>query len=220
MKGMASSRELRVVTDARAVAVLLDPEFVSTLKPFMAGPCTIRHAAEMLDMRLERLYYRAQRMLELGLLEIVREEPRRGRPMKVYQSSAEAFFIPFHSTPFERVEDLIIRNEESWSRRLVKSVAKALTADVDLDRWGLNIAFRDGYLMFGYIMHPPQESTGPQANADDADGVSSEWTTDYYLSASDVEQMVTEVYEVLNRYRERRTGPRRVLRFAVAPWEV
>lgn len=204
-----------VVTDLKAAAFLLDGDLLVLLKPFIKGACTVGDAAEQLGMKPTDLYYRVKRMLELGLLRVSHEESRRGRPLKYYRSSADEFFIPFCITSLEGVEDFIVKHDEPWSRRLVRSLAHAYTHEASLEHWGLHISYReDGFLMFDLASHPPQQ------NGAAVRGAFSNWDSSFYLGEEDRRRMADEVHEVLERYRSKRSGPRCVLRFAVAPWEV
>ncbi|MDQ3397866.1 MAG: helix-turn-helix domain-containing protein [Deinococcota bacterium] len=159
MKEVSSSRELLVVNNPQAAATLLDPDLSMLLKPFMQGACTVGEAAGNLNVKPADLFYRVQRMVALGLLEVVREEPRRGRPLKYYRSSASAFFIPFWATSATSVEDFVVNHDEGWSRRLARSLAHAYTHEASLEHWGLHISYReDGFLMFDLASHPPQQN--------------------------------------------------------------
>jgi hypothetical protein len=212
MKEVSSSRELLVVNNPQAAATLLDPDLSMLLKPFMQGACTVGEAAGNLNVKPADLFYRVQRMVAVGLLEIVREEPRRGRPLKYYRGSARAFFIPFRATSAASVEDLVVKHDEGWSRRLVRSLAHAYTQEFSLAHWGLRIDYRDGLFIFSFLSHPQGVTAVTSAF--------STWDSNFYLGEEDRRRMANEVHEVLERYRDKRSGPRCVLRFAVVPWEV
>lgn len=213
---MSTSREWLVVNDPRAAAVLLDPDQMTLLKPFMHSPNTVRDAAKQLGVESAKLYYPVRRMLDLGILEVAFESPRRGRPLKHYRTSAEAFFVPFRVTPFGSVEEFITKSEEAWSRQLVRSVAKEFTQWAGFEHWGLRISYENGFIMHSKILDPTISSLSPP----EPGGVVASWDTNFYLGESDVQQLAEEVNAVLEQYRSKRTGPRRVLRFAIAPWDV
>jgi hypothetical protein len=212
---MSTRKAWLVVTDPKAAAVLLDPDSSMLLKPFMRGPKTVHEAATELSKEPTELYYPVRRMHELGILEIAFESPRRGRPLKHYQTSAEGFFVPFQATPFGSVEEFIVRSEEAWSRQLMRSLAKELTTGAGFEHWGLRITYENGFIMHNQSLSPTLGFLPPQ----EPGSVVTTWDTNFYLSDADVLQLAEEVSAVVERYREKRTGSRRVLRFAIAPWE-
>ncbi|HEX8572450.1 MAG TPA: hypothetical protein VF759_06840 [Allosphingosinicella sp.] len=55
---------------------------------------SLRQLAASTGLRLNLLHYHVARLRGLGLVEIVREEARPGRPVKIYAAAARAFFVP------------------------------------------------------------------------------------------------------------------------------
>ena len=203
-----------IVSHPKATAFLTDPERTLFLKPFLFGERTIKEAAEALRLEPPALYYPVKRMCDFGLLEVVRETPRRGRALKVYQASAERFFVPFESTGDVTLEDFIATFDAQWSAGLIKGLVGAhRRAAAHAESWGLVISPHPSGLMALDIV--------PALDADPSSlsGAISMWDTDYYLSDEDVNALNGEMDALLARYREKRSGPRRVLRVALAPWE-
>ena len=154
-------------------------------------------------------------MHELGILEIASETPRRGRPLKHYRMSADGFFIPFRITPFGSLEEFIAKTEEAWSQRLLRSLAQELTEAAGFEHWGLRMTYENGFIMHNHSPDPTLESLPAQQPG----SVVSSWDSNFFLSDSDVQQLADEVFAVVERYRTKHTGRRRVLRFAIAPWD-
>ena len=50
-------------------------------------------------MSLSLPHYHVGRLQDLGLLEVVRHKTRSGRPIKIFRSTARAFFVPAHLVP-------------------------------------------------------------------------------------------------------------------------
>jgi predicted ArsR family transcriptional regulator len=67
---------------------------VRVLLPFVARESTLSAAANQLGMSMASAHYHVRRLLSFGLLQITRTEQRRGRPVKHYRSTHDAFFIP------------------------------------------------------------------------------------------------------------------------------
>lgn len=87
-----------VVRDARAARFIADPHASRFLEPFMGGERTASAVAGELGVRVSSMLYRIRQLLELGLLQVVRVEPRRGRAVRYYQAVADSFFVPFELT--------------------------------------------------------------------------------------------------------------------------
>ena len=202
-----------VVRNPQAVAFLTDPDCTRLLKPFLFGERTIKEAAEALHLEPSALYYPVTRMCDLGLLEVAREIPRRGRALKVYRASAERFFVPFENTGDVTLEGFISTLDAQWNAGLVKGLADAhRRAAGRAEGWGLSIyPHPSGLMALGIV-------PGPDAEPRPLPGVVSLWDTGYYLSDQDVSALEGELNALLARYREKRSGPRRVLRVALAPW--
>ena len=202
-----------IIQDPKAVAFLTDPDCTRFLKPFLFGERTIKEAAEALHVEPSALYYPVKRMCNLGLLEVAREVPRRGRALKVYRASAEKFFVPFESTGDVTFEAFIATLNAQWEAGLLKGVADAhRRAAGRAEGWGLSIYTHSSGLMVLNI------TPVPDANPHPLPGVIFIWDTGYYLSDEDVGALDAELASLLARYREKRSGPRRVLRVALAPW--
>jgi hypothetical protein len=92
------------IQDPEQARLLSDPESFRYFRPFFARDCTVARAAKELGSKVDTVLYRVKLFVEAGLLKIVETETRRGRPIKIYRSSADAYFIPFAVTPFEDIE--------------------------------------------------------------------------------------------------------------------
>ncbi|MGL5819484.1 MAG: hypothetical protein ACRCYR_18120 [Phycicoccus sp.] len=71
------------------------------LAPFMRQELTVSEAAERLEVSASYLLPRVRRLHRLGLLRILREEPRKGRAVKVYRA-ATAYHVPLTLISIER----------------------------------------------------------------------------------------------------------------------
>lgn len=94
----------RVRTEEQA-RLLSDPATVRFLEPFLGRERSASQAAEELGVAIDTLLYRVRKFLAAGLLRIVREEPRAGRPIKIYSTVAEGFYVPFELTGFADHEE-------------------------------------------------------------------------------------------------------------------
>jgi len=76
------------------VAVFLDAKRRRILLAFFGRERSLTEAASTLSMSLNLLSYHVGRLTALGLLAIVREQKRTGRPIRFYRAAADAFLIP------------------------------------------------------------------------------------------------------------------------------
>ncbi|WP_157464005.1 hypothetical protein [Deinococcus pimensis] len=115
-----------VITDERAGAWLLDLDAQRFLAPFVRRECTVARAARELGVNANSLLYRVERLMALGLLRVVREEPRRGKPVKVYRASADEFFVPFDATGADALESLVLTLSAPLTRALARASVRTL----------------------------------------------------------------------------------------------
>jgi hypothetical protein len=115
-----------VVSDPGQAQFLTDPSKKAFFVPFLAQERRVSEAADELGCALPTMLYRVRRMLEYGLLDVVREEPRAGRPVKVYRSRHDAYFVPFTATPYDTLEQrLTVQGDPIWAG-LINAYADAL----------------------------------------------------------------------------------------------
>jgi hypothetical protein len=114
------------VEDVEQARLLSDPRNSRYFEPFLARDCTVSQAAKEMGCTLDTMLYRVKTFLQAELLNIVRTEPRRGRPINVYRSSADSYFIPFEVTPFEDVEARIRRQNRENENIVAPIMARVL----------------------------------------------------------------------------------------------
>jgi hypothetical protein len=86
------------ITDARAAAALIDPLSQAMVLAFHR-PRSLAEAARAGGFDLKRLHHHVLRFCRLGLLEVAETRARAGRPIKLYRTTAEAFFVPHAAAP-------------------------------------------------------------------------------------------------------------------------
>ena len=96
--------------------LLTDPTSRALLEPFIGSEKSVTQAAAEIGCSVQRLLYRIRQFQEAGLLEETRQEPRAGRPIRVYRAVAGGFHIPFALTPFADMEALIARQHAPTDR--------------------------------------------------------------------------------------------------------
>lgn len=104
----------------------------------MKRDTTLNEAAKTLGMKLPLLAYYIDKFIKLGLLKVAHELPRKGRAIKVYKSTADEFFVPFHLTPSETFGQLLFDLSAAGEARFHREAARALQTDAPI--WGLYLA--------------------------------------------------------------------------------
>ena len=115
-----------VVVDQTQARFLTDPAKKRFFLPFLARERRVAEAAAEVDCSINRMLYQVRTLVNAGLLQILREEPRAGRPVRVYRSVHDAYFVPFSATPYDTLEQRIsVQGDPIWTG-LVAAYADAL----------------------------------------------------------------------------------------------
>jgi hypothetical protein len=115
-----------VVTDQTQARFLTDPAKKTFFLPFLARERRIAEAAAEVGCSINRMLYQVRTLLDCGLLQVLRVEPRAGRAVRVYRSVHDAYFVPFAATPYDTLEQRIaVQGDPIWTG-LVTAYADAL----------------------------------------------------------------------------------------------
>jgi len=117
------------VTDPRAAAALIDPQSQAMVLAFHRSR-SLAEVARALDLDLKRLHHHVLRFCRLGLLEIAETRPRAGRPVKLYSTVAQAFFVPHAAAP-ELVTERLARELRVSLRTAAARPGKGLVFQAD-----------------------------------------------------------------------------------------
>lgn len=211
------TRDLRYaeVRDAAAADALMNPTSLRQLAPFLGRDCTIARAAAETGDLPNTVLKRVRRFMELGLVEVVREEPRHGRARKVYRTTADLFFVPFEATTADSLESALAERDAYWERLLRRNVVR--TRMEAMGTWGTRV-YRDarGRLQV-------HTAVTPDANATTLDphmpAVLSSWRDSVRLDFEDAKALQREMFELLLRYQQKDGAQRYILRLGMAPVE-
>ena len=133
--------QARVVTNPEAANLLADPAQLELLEPFFRGDVVLSELAKELGVKLNTLLYRVNRLIDLGLVEVAREEPRRGKPVKIYRATAQAFFVPFESTSSVSLGGLLRSMTSEGERLFYRELARGLQTFAP--SWGLRVVLNN-----------------------------------------------------------------------------
>lgn len=113
--------ELTITSTAAAAAFSV----VRQRKILMAASDKERSLSELSSATgtaLNLLHHHVQRLLDLGLLAVVRTEPRAGRPIRYYRSVAHSFFVPAELMKAVPADALHLQMRALLERSLARSI--------------------------------------------------------------------------------------------------
>lgn len=88
-----------IIRDPALGSVFASSKMRRLIMVFAAQSLSVGEAAVRANMDLKRLHYHVQKLVRLGLLQLVSVERRAGRAIKRYRTAASAFFIPDEIMP-------------------------------------------------------------------------------------------------------------------------
>lgn len=116
------------VSDPHLARILTDSAARPFFEPFIARTRSVKEAADEVGCPLDTMRYRVRVFLAAGLLRVVGERQRAGRPIKLYRSTHDAYFVPHALTPFATLEERFYQAAEPTLRAWAASVARRLQA--------------------------------------------------------------------------------------------
>ncbi len=122
----ADDCQWQTISRRDAADFLGNPRTVSLIQPFMGQTSTIKRAAERLQISPLRMFRAVKKMEELELLVVSQVETRRGRPLKHYRASSDAYFIPYRVTGADNLEDFLMAQDERLRRVFMRSFSDYL----------------------------------------------------------------------------------------------
>lgn len=114
------------VTDPEQARLLVHPDHMPIIDVLLGRELSVGAVAGEVNWPLDRVHYRVKKLCRAGLLHVVREEKRAGRPIRVYSTVAAAFFIPFTSFTHASLEEKFLRFEQELAHRVVRCEMRLL----------------------------------------------------------------------------------------------
>jgi DNA-binding transcriptional ArsR family regulator len=218
MKQKIRSREWLEVKEKERAAVLLEDKTLRFLVPFVGRESSADDAAKQLGVSLTTLVYQLKRLQGFGLLELIREKKRRGSSIKLYRATGDAFFIPFRATPYERPEELLLRDYDPLHRKLLACFLEAAIEFLGMrsvDEFGLRITLEGKHLSVRHAPNPKRTLEVDPTKAD-APAILNQWE-ELKLNFEDAKALQRDLATVLNRYRSKSGSGSYLAHVAVAP---
>ncbi len=207
------ARRTLIVTNTAAAEALTDPTTLRHLAPFLGRTASVSEAARESGEKANTTLKRVQRFLDLGLLEVAGERKRAGRPIRLYRTVADVFFVPFEATHSESLEAALAERDAYWERMLRRNVVR--TRSERLGTWGTRF-YRDtrGRLQVQTAVTPDANATTLDA---DAPAVLSLWRDQLMLDFADAKELQREMFDLVQRYQKRSGSQRYLVRMGLAP---
>jgi hypothetical protein len=224
MKQSDSGRENRIeVKSTEQARLLSSPESLRFFEPFIARDCTISQAAKEVKCKVDTMLYRVNIFLKTGLLKVIETQARRGRSIKVYRSSEDAYYIPFEITPYEDVEAFFRKNRKANDDLLIPRFAKAIRQmgregriiyrDEKGEVWSSSAgSLNDTFTGLEDTQKLEQRLRQRQQMAENSNDV-------LYLTQAEAKDFVVEFYKVWSKYKRSNKDKRKpyFLEFAFVP---
>jgi hypothetical protein len=127
------------ITTTAAADFLTSPKTRFLLGPFMQGERTMKEAAEALrpGAPLSTFHRRVKQMLELGLIEVVRQEVRGGHSVKLYRAVDDTFIVPQGETSSRDLEAYLDEGFKGAIGLVSRGMAKEMHGRAP--HWGFKI---------------------------------------------------------------------------------
>ena len=207
MKETSASSTL-VVTDLEMAKVLSSLEHLRYIVPFLAQERTVGEVTAELDSHLSTTYRRVQRYCDLGILDVVREKPRKGKPLKVYRAAADAFFIPFQLTD----EQSSAPWYEQWNQDFQRGFKHAFGNQ--LGDWGRRIHRKDGVFTID-LAKGPAEDLNPLEP--DMPAYFNRSHDSLYLDFTEAKTLQGELDALFEKYMKHKGQQRYIMRLSFVP---
>ncbi len=128
----------RVLENSQAIKMLHDSTYRNLIRFFMSQSNTIQAAAKHLGQSVQGTFNRVVRLEQQGFLEVIAEQPRAGKAIKVYRTTADDYFVPFAATNASGYAELIESELRPLQKRLLQSLEHHL-AHEDALEWGFRL---------------------------------------------------------------------------------
>ena len=208
------SPKTQTITESEAAALLTDPQGQRFLAPFLAKESSVAEAAKQLGIPTNSLLYRVNQMARLGLIQVVREEARAGRPIKIYRSSADAFFVPFALTPAESLEALLTPTGSHWDRLFVRNATQMLSRaypEIGIQIWR-------GETDELYAKPASEPGRWLDFSSPEVPPMLAFWSAGLWLNEEQARSLQLEMVQLYQRYAQFKGKQRYITHLAMAPW--
>lgn len=130
------------LSNPEAARLVVDANAQRFLRPFLSQESSLKAAADKLGVSLSHMSYWLKRFQETNLVTVVRLEPRAGKPVKVYRTTADVFVAPFELLPSATLTEFFGSFGEEQQRRFSRGLGR-VSGTLAARDWGLRVGRRD-----------------------------------------------------------------------------
>lgn len=194
---MKESVEIR---NAEVARILTDLTQARLLEPFFDDDITLSDAAKKLNIKLTTLLYHVTKFIRLGLLEVSKEESRKGKAIKYYRTTAKAFFVPFDLTPSLSLKHLLTHLDQPSDEIFNREMARTLQ-DMSSE-WGVDVSKESELLiMIRRRDKPRKRETNFNPKGPALVSLAGEFHLDYVTA----KRLQKDLHELLESYEKKQT---------------
>ena len=207
------SYRTKTITSEEAATVLIDLKHAKRLAPFFKTARNIQSVAEETSLKANTLLRQVYHYVDLGILEVAKEEKRNGRAIKYYQTTADVFFVPYEVTSSETLEVALAQRDRYYLDILRKNVVKARLDDIGVYGTRIYVDERDNLQMHTAVT--PEDNT---LQLDDGyTAALSAWRDTLFLDYEDAKKLQNEMYALIRQYQHKQGAQQYILRLGLAP---
>ena len=196
------------VTTPEAAQILLEPKHARFVAPFLGRERLVAEVAREIGAPLSTTFRHVIRYCEVGILEVTREQTRKGRALKLYRTVADAFFIPNRLRMTS--QNVWLDEFEQMTRRGIEHVYGEHLAD-----WG-ELIFRNEAGIFSTSL--AKASGQPVTSLEpDAPAMLTTAHDAIYLDFADAKRLQHDLYKLFETYATKQGAQRYLLRLSLVP---
>jgi DNA-binding MarR family transcriptional regulator len=214
MEAHFSTSQTRTILDPELARVLTTPRTLQMLSPFVVSTCSASDAANLLGLEISAMTYWIKRFLKLDLIKVVDLEARKGRSIKHYHASSEAFFVPFQVIPSPSLEAVQERLLEQIRAVMTRSQMAVILEEHP--NAGVHVFSKQKVLRMNYVEgsnFEPLYSLGISRPA-----VLESWEV-LKLDFETAKQLQIELTDLLERYKQNSGSHRYLVNLRLAPYK-
>jgi DNA-binding Lrp family transcriptional regulator len=207
-----------IVTSSAARRLLYQPTTLRLLRDLIEQRRTLTDLAAATNLPVSTVKSAIRRMERQGLIAVVEQRPRHGRPQAIYSATANLYYIPYRLhgelLPNEVVLRTLRRNAAELADALIQA-ATSLVANREDEDWGVLIyADRCGQL----VMRPDFASgRTPALNDLASPAFLNLFSGSLMLDRLEAKSLQRELWALFQKYRSYRGSQRYLLQAVVAP---
>jgi hypothetical protein len=215
MQDTNESKDFIRIEDAEVAELLVDQSKQKLLAPFFSQETTITEAAKIAGVSDLVMFRHVKRFEVLALIKVTRTEPRRGRAIQYYQTTAKTFFIPARLWPLERTLETVTRDlQQVYLHNLVKAIlqnqdSEEIGTQISLSTTGTGVVATQLASAPGQLWFPAETESAAIA----------ELWLNLRLSHEEAKDLQKELAGITERYAKKDGAQTYLLRLGLTPVE-